>query len=98
MNFKRKRTFSQIKSQKKLLLNDKMDISLTKILGSEECQTIISECREFRDRIYTPLQTIFQWRYLKQLALKLFSHVFLKALLFQRSFVCVKAEKVCVFA
>ena len=61
MNFKRKRTFSQIKSQKKLLLNDKMDISLTKILGSEECQTIISECREFRDRIYTPLQTIFMF-------------------------------------
>ncbi len=52
---------AQIKKHKETLLNDGGDISLAKILSSEECQTILSECREFRDRIYTPIKTIFMF-------------------------------------
>lgn len=32
---------------------------MTDILNSEPCQQILSECREFRDRIYTLVKTIF---------------------------------------
>jgi len=60
MDSNAKSTLNQTKllKQKKLLLNGKLDISLTDILSSENCQRIISESREFRDRIYTPLKTI----------------------------------------
>ena len=46
---------TKIENHKKLLIVGQSDISLTDILSSEKCQRIISECREFRDRIYTPL-------------------------------------------
>jgi len=49
----------QIKNHKELVLNGNNDISLTKILNSDRYQRILSECRDFRDRIYTPLKTIF---------------------------------------
>lgn len=57
MNLKQKHSVTQIKFHAKLLT--KNDISLTKILSSEHCQAIISESREFRDRVYSPLKTIF---------------------------------------
>ena len=57
MDHKQKHSTKQIKLHAKLLT--KNDISLTKILGSEHCQAIINESREFRDRIYSPLKTIF---------------------------------------
>jgi hypothetical protein len=49
----------QIKKQKNLLLNNQANISLTTILNSGRCQEILSGCREFRDRVYTPLRTLF---------------------------------------
>jgi hypothetical protein len=58
MDIKQKPTLAQIKKHKKSLF-DKNNISLNEILSSEECQHIISECRDFRDRIYTPLRTLF---------------------------------------
>jgi len=54
-------TISQIKKTKAILRNDADDISLNTILSSDACQTIFSECREFRDRIYTPIKTIFMF-------------------------------------
>lgn len=59
MNYNNKQKLAQIKNQKKALLNGEADISLTNILNSEPCQRIISECREFRERIYTPIKTLF---------------------------------------
>jgi hypothetical protein len=61
MNSKQKQKLAQIERHKKLLLQDKADISLTTILGSERCQRIISECREYRDRIYSPFKTLFMF-------------------------------------
>ncbi len=43
------------------MLGDDSNISLSKILSSDACQTIMSESREFRDRIYTPIKTIFMF-------------------------------------
>ncbi len=59
MDSNHKKMLVQIKNQKNLMLNGSNDISLTKILNSEHCQLILSGCREFRDRIYTPVKTIF---------------------------------------
>jgi hypothetical protein len=61
MDSNQKSKLTQIENHKKFLLNGKMDISLTDILSSEKCQQIISECREFRDRIYPPLKTLFMF-------------------------------------
>jgi hypothetical protein len=59
MDFKRKHLISQIEQHKKILLtNAKMDV-LSGILNSEECQRIINDCRDFRDRIYTPIKTLY---------------------------------------
>ena len=55
-NVTNKNKVEQINQCKESLLNDAEDISLTKILSSDTCQTILSECREFRDRIYTPIK------------------------------------------
>ena len=49
----------QIKKCKKTLLNGEGDISLNQILHQESCQRIFYECREFRDRVYNPLKTVF---------------------------------------
>ncbi|MFI5344343.1 MAG: IS4 family transposase [Chlamydiales bacterium] len=59
MDFKQKHKATQVKNHKQALVNGKTDISLTAILSSESCQHILSECREFRDRIYTPVKTVF---------------------------------------
>lgn len=60
-NSTQKNKINQIKKHKEVLLDDEGNISLNKILSSEACQTIISECREYRDRIYTPVKTIFMF-------------------------------------
>ncbi|OGT44026.1 MAG: hypothetical protein A3F13_06790 [Gammaproteobacteria bacterium RIFCSPHIGHO2_12_FULL_40_19] len=59
MDSKLKHKTAQIEKHKQSLLNGKTDISLTNILNSECCQRILSECREFRDRVYTPIKTVF---------------------------------------
>jgi len=59
MDFSKKYRVSQFKNYKKSLVDGKVNISLTAILNSEHCQCILSECREFRDRIYTPVKTVF---------------------------------------
>jgi hypothetical protein len=59
MDSNKKRTLAQIEKHKQQLLGNKAEISLTNILSSECCQRIISECREFRDRIYPPIKTVF---------------------------------------
>ena len=61
MNSNQKRIASQINFEKNVLLKDDEEISLTKILGSEQCQDIIANCREFRERIYTPLDTLLMF-------------------------------------
>ena len=58
MDFTAKRTQVQIKNHKQNVLDDKGHISLTSIFESERFQTIINECREFKDRIYTPMVTL----------------------------------------
>lgn len=59
MDSKQKRVIAQIKKHKQTLTNGDKQISLTDILNAEPCQMVLSECREFRDRIYTPVKTIF---------------------------------------
>ena len=59
MDSNKKHTLAQIEKHKKNLLANKADISLTNILSSERCQRIFSECREFRDRVYTLIKTVF---------------------------------------
>jgi len=61
MNSNQKRIASQINFEKNAFLKDDAEISLTKILGSEQCQDIIANCREFRERIYTPLDTLLMF-------------------------------------
>lgn len=58
MDVKQKLKLAQIEKHKELL-SDKSTISLNEIVGSEKCQQIISESRYFRDRIYTPIKTLF---------------------------------------
>lgn len=59
MDSNKKRVLAQIENQKQSLLSNKTDISLTNILNGEHCQRIFSECRGFRDRVYTPIKTTF---------------------------------------
>jgi hypothetical protein len=59
MNSTQKQKIAQIESQKKSLMDHAVGISLNKILGSEKCQNILSGCREFRDRVFPPMKTIF---------------------------------------
>lgn len=61
MDFNQKRIASQINFEKNVLLKEKQEISLTNILGSERCQDIIANSREFRERIYTPLNTLLMF-------------------------------------
>jgi hypothetical protein len=58
MDSKEKCITAQIKKHKQALMGGNQEISLTGILNSKECQRILSGCREFRDRIYTPIKTI----------------------------------------
>lgn len=59
MDFKQKYSLIQIKKQKQTLIDGKTSSLLNAILGSSKCQNIISQCREFREGIYTPLKTLF---------------------------------------
>lgn len=59
MDSNQKIKIAQIEKCKESLLRDEDNISLTNILSSEKCQKIICECREFRDRVYPPLKTLF---------------------------------------
>lgn len=59
MDSNRKAIITQIENHKKSLLTNEVDISLTNILSTEACQKIISESREYRERSYSPLKTIF---------------------------------------
>jgi hypothetical protein len=60
MDFNSNPLLLQIKNHKNLVLESKQDLSLTKILNSDRCQSILSKCR-VRDRIYTPVRTIFSF-------------------------------------
>ncbi len=51
---------AQIKNKKESLLDKSGEISLTAILNAEPCQSIFSACI-FRDRIYTPVKTVFMF-------------------------------------
>lgn len=59
MDCNQKHKLAQIKKHKQSLSNNKSNISLTDILGSENCQRVISGCREFREGIYNPIKTLF---------------------------------------
>lgn len=48
----------QIEKQKQLILDDAGFISLSKIFESTEFQIIVNNCRDFRNRIFTPLVTL----------------------------------------
>jgi Transposase DDE domain len=58
MDIKQKLKLAQINKHKDSLF-DRSKISLNEILSSKKCQCIISECRNFRKRIYTPITTLF---------------------------------------
>lgn len=60
MDVNHKLKLAQIKKHKKCI-SDKNNISLNEILSSEKCQHIMSGCRDFRDRVYTPLKTLFMF-------------------------------------
>lgn len=49
---------SQIENKKNTLLNDTGSISLTEIIASHSFQETIHTCREFRERVFTPLVTL----------------------------------------
>ena len=59
MDSKQKCVVAQIKKHQQALINGDQEISVTEILSSDACQQVLSGCREFRDRIYTPIMTIF---------------------------------------
>ncbi len=59
MDSKHKQKLYQIKKHKEELLKAEAEISLTAILNSEKFQAIMTGCREFRERLYTPLKTLF---------------------------------------
>ena len=61
MDFTQKRIKSQIELKKNVLLQENSEISLTKILGSEQCQNIMASCREVRERIYSPWNTLLMF-------------------------------------
>src|SRR5579862_7168212 len=61
MHFIQKRIATQINFEKNTLLKEESDISLTNILGCEQCQDIIANCRNFRERIYTPWTTLLMF-------------------------------------
>lgn len=58
MNSNQQSTATQIKNHARTLLNSKTNLSLTAILHTPSCQRILGEC-QFRDRIYTPIKTLF---------------------------------------
>jgi hypothetical protein len=59
MNSTHSTALVQIKKQKQLLVNDQSGISLNNCLNSEACRGVIGSYQGFRERIYTPVKTIF---------------------------------------
>ncbi len=59
MNFKKKNKIKQVKNKRQELADGAPDIFLLNLLNSEKCQKILRECREYRDRIYSPTKTLF---------------------------------------
>jgi len=59
--FTRKHEIAQVAKHKQDLMNGNGDISLNGILLSQACQEILNECRIFRERIYTPIKTVFMF-------------------------------------
>lgn len=59
MDFKQKIAIAQIKNHKQSLIDNKRNISLNKILGSKRFQSIIINCRPYREVVYTPIKTLF---------------------------------------
>jgi hypothetical protein len=49
---------TQIKNQKQALLKGNTSISLTKIVESDQFQNTIHTCRDYRERVFTPLVTL----------------------------------------
>jgi hypothetical protein len=58
MDVKQEFNLAQIKNHKNSLSN-KNNISLNQIISSGKCQQIICKSSDYRDRIYTPLKTLF---------------------------------------
>ena len=63
MDFTHKNTIVQISKYKKSLVDGdiKTELSLSEILNSNEFQDIIADCREYRERVYTPTKTLFMF-------------------------------------
>lgn len=59
MDINPKFKLEQIKKYKQSLSDRKNKMSLNDILCSDKCQSVINGCRDFRDRVYTPLKTLF---------------------------------------
>ena len=58
MNGNQNTAILQLINQKQFVSQDK-DGSLLKELSSKESQRIINNCGEFRNRVYTPLKTLY---------------------------------------
>lgn len=61
MDFTQKRTIRQISKYKESLSAGNTGISLSNILNSAKFQEILAGCREYRDRFYTPIKTVFMF-------------------------------------
>ena len=59
MNSIRNIKMKQLESHKIAILKNDASQRLNDLLNSESCLLIINQCREFRDRFYNPLMTIF---------------------------------------
>ena len=58
MGYKQKQKIAQIEKHKQHVLKGDADISLTKILNSAQCEPLLHECREYRERIYMIMDCI----------------------------------------
>ena len=59
MDSKAKTRLFQLKTHRDRLLAGAADSSLSQVMDSSACQTILSQCVAYRERIYTPFQTVF---------------------------------------
>ena len=51
----------QIEEQKNNLRDEENNFSLDNILSTQACQSIIEQCRAYRERVYTPLKTVIMF-------------------------------------
>lgn len=59
MHFKNKIKIKQLKKEQQSLMDGAADSWLLNLLNSEKCQTILAGCRNYRNRIYTPIKTLY---------------------------------------